>query len=411
MRDPDALRRRLRSTWARQRQAWLAGEGRWPLALAIQPPTEAEAAAQWSAFGEWLARWRHAAGEGEVEWLERNWPRLGAQRLPNRWRFGSAAAVARELGEGARWQNAQARFDELAALPSLRHAAVAPGAWSRALARSADLLADLADSDYPRLRDVLIWLLDHPDSGLYLRQVPIAGIDSKWVEPYRGVLGGWLAAWRGGECAAEFHAASGLRPLPDRLRLRLLDPHLRAQVGGLSDLAAPIDALAQLRLPARHVLIVENLVTGLALDDAPGTVVLMARGYAIEAAAQLDWVRTAAVSYWGDLDLDGLAILDRLRQYLPQVRSLMMDEATLLAFRELCVEDTGRKNPPECLERLTEAEHMLYDALRSDRHGRRLRLEQERIRWDWAWARVRSACGEALASGVGSHESAPPAYA
>lgn len=39
----------------------------------------------------------------------------------------------------------------------------------------------------------------------------------------------------------------------------------------------------------------------------------------------------AANSVWGDIDTHGFAILDRLRRHFPQVRSMLMDRATLLA--------------------------------------------------------------------------------
>lgn len=398
MLEPEALRVRLRTAWARNRHSWLMGGGEWPLAYSTRPPTEAQAQQQWGVFDTWLTRWRGETGFGLVEYVARSWPRLGSQRLPQRWLFASPQDVAAELGEARRWQQARLRFDRLLARfepeahgmtggAGVDAAACDPTGWSQTLSRSFDLLADLTEQDFNRLLMAMDWLVRHPDSGLYLRQVPIAGIDSKWIEPYRGVIGTWLAALSGAEPTQGFHAASGLRPMPDRVRLRLLDPALRAMVGGLADIAAPWDAVAGLNLPVRRVVIVENLATGLAFDDLPGTVVFMARGYAVEPFAEIAWLRDVPVYYWGDIDTHGLAILDRLRGYLPQVRSIMMDEQTLRQFHELCVEEAKPSQAVE-LTRLTEAESILYAALRSGSHGLRVRLEQERIAWDWAWRRM-----------------------
>ncbi|MHB8911863.1 MAG: Wadjet anti-phage system protein JetD domain-containing protein, partial [Lysobacter sp.] len=363
----------------------------------------------------WLTRWRGETGFGSVEYVERSWPRLGAQRLPRRWLFASAQEVAAELGEAGRWQQACLRFQVLLARSVPNANELTGGAveeatadsvarWPHTLSRSFDLLADLTEPDFARLVMALDWLLRHPDSGLYLRQVPIAGIDSKWMEPYRGVIGTWLAALSDAEPALGFHAASGLRPMPDRLRLRLLDPALRAMVGGLGDIAAPVDAVAALNLPVQRVMIVENLATGLAFDDLSGTVVFMARGYAVEPFADIAWLRDVPVFYWGDIDTHGLAILDRLRAYVPQVRSIMMDERTLRQFQELCVEEATPSQAVE-LTRLTAAESALYAALRSGSHGLRGRLEQERIAWDWAWRCI----NEALESlDIGSKRRSPP---
>lgn len=133
----------------------------------------------------------------------------------------------------------------------------------------------------------------------------------------------------------------------------------------------------------------ENKQTGLAIDDLPGAVVLMARGYAVDRLHELPWLRAAdAVHYWGDLDTHGLAILGRLRGHLPQVQSLLMDEATLLEHRALWVTEP-QPHRADAIEHLDAAEQALYRDLRGDRWGVRVRLEQERIGWDVAWARIR----------------------
>lgn len=46
------------------------------------------------------------------------------------------------------------------------------------------------------------------------------------------------------------------------------------------------------------------------------------------------WLTDADVAYRGDLDTHGSAILDRLRAWLPQTRSVLMDRETLFAHRD-----------------------------------------------------------------------------
>ncbi|GAA5481292.1 DUF3322 domain-containing protein [Haloferula sargassicola] len=45
------------------------------------------------------------------------------------------------------------------------------------------LLRELGN--WPRIVAVGAWLRDHPDSGLYIRQFPIAGVDTKFPDPCR----------------------------------------------------------------------------------------------------------------------------------------------------------------------------------------------------------------------------------
>lgn len=377
MRTPEELRRRLRSHWQNRRRNWLLGQGEWPLSLGTEPPTETKILAEWARFDQWLMQWREVAHRDAdaLHYEMRSWSRVGEQRIPCVWQFATPEAVAAELGHAARWSQAKRRFDLLAAWK-------ADAAWREELSRHFDLLTDLDATEFKRLCTVVEWLWRHPASGLYPRQLPISGIDTKWLDSYRGVTAAWSSALLASE-TRDFYAVTGLRAAPDRLRMRLLDPALQAALGGLSDIEAPAGEFIGLKLPARHVLIVENLVTGLACESVPGALVFMRRGYAVDALVKLPWLSQLPVYYWGDIDTHGLAILSRLRSYLPQVRSLMMDEATLLAFKGLWGREEKQHAALE-FQHLTEEEQCLYRALREGEY-RQVRLEQERIAWDFAW--------------------------
>jgi hypothetical protein len=66
-------------------------------------------------------------------------------------------------------------------------------------------------------------------------------------------------------------------------------------------------------------------------DDA---FVLWDAGYTVNLAGSLPWLVGKEVWYWGDLDTRCFAILNRLRYNCPDVRSFLMDCATLLAHRD-----------------------------------------------------------------------------
>jgi hypothetical protein len=256
------------------------------------------------------------------------------------------------------------------------------------------------DVEFERLIAVLRWLIAHPDSGLYIRQLPIPGIDTKWIGANRGRLLDLLAQYQRREAEqddlrdADLHRLAGLRREPDVMRLRILDPALRAAIGGLGDITAPIEQIAALPLAPDCFFIVENLQTGLAFDDLPGAVCFMARGYAVDAFATIPWLRGCPCHYWGDLDTHGFAILNRLRHCLPEVGSLLMDADTLHRHRDLWQHENKPAAGP--LERLTPEERAVFDGLSTDRWGNRVRLEQERIDWQCAWHAVVARGAEAL---------------
>ncbi|WP_373989481.1 Wadjet anti-phage system protein JetD domain-containing protein [Duganella sp. BuS-21] len=384
MKLPSEVRQWLTRRYAGQHRLWLSASDSqsWPLRIMLGLPTEAEALRQPEAVRAWADSWRAPHGPGELEWVDRRWKVLGNQRLPQALVLADAAQAAAWAGELERWQRAVSRSAVL-----LQHwpalAAISP--------RLFDVLADYAELDLQRLQDLLAWLLAHPATGMYPRQLPIAGLDSKWLEPRIAIVASMLATVRGGDgdgvAGADAYTMCGLKRPPATLRIRVLDPALRAVVGGLGDLNAPIDMLARLPWRPDHVLIVENLQTGLALEDLPGTVAVIGLGYAVDVLARLPWAAQANCRYWGDIDTHGYAILHQARTALPHLNSVMMDDATLHRFRDLWSSEGAQSAAAE-LPGLTPAEHAVYDGLRRHAWGQGVRLEQERISWDYAWSRL-----------------------
>jgi hypothetical protein len=68
-----------------------------------------------------------------------------------------------------------------------------------------------------------------------------------------------------------------------------------------------------------------------------------------------------------------------------------MDRATLDAHRALWVKEPAEKHYTGDTSRLTAEERALFDDLRADRFGERVRLEQERIGYTWLEAALREA--------------------
>jgi hypothetical protein len=235
---------------------------------------------------------------------------------------------------------------------------------------------------------VLDWFVAHPRSGLYLRQLDIPGVDTKFIESQRGLLSELLdvvlperaidSSASGGKA---FSQRYGLRTEPPLVRFRLLDASL--YVNGLSDISLTPAEFGTLRLPVRRVFVTENRTNGIAFPDQPDSMVIFGLGYGLERFAETPWLRDLDVWYWGDIDTHGFRILDRLRAALPAARSLLMDRATLDAHRSLWGEEPADKRFTGDLSRLSADEQSLFDDLRHDRIGARVRLEQERIGYNW----------------------------
>lgn len=302
MKFPEDVRKQLSRRFERQHREWLCSEAALdrgeascrPLEISLGIPSEQEALAQLDVVRAWVAAWQVWRGSGTLVWNERHWRRLGAQKLPEKLILDSAAQVALYVGESERWERVRARFVELVRCwPPLRGE----------LPRHLHALAEYNETDFNRLTGLLHWIVDHPESHLYPRQLPISGIDSKWLEGHKGLLTSLVAKLKNqanGE--RDFYEICGLRPLPQLLRMRLLDKELRKCAGGLGDITAPWEQLAALNLFPATVFVVENLQTGLAFEEFPGAVVLMGLGYGVNVLGCLPWLAEAQSVYWGDLD-------------------------------------------------------------------------------------------------------------
>ena len=379
MKLPEDVRQLLARRFQSKHREWLVGdpgEGQWPLEVPLGVPTEQAALRQVDGVRAWVSAWQGWQGVGSLSWSERRWKALGVQRLPEKLALGGPEDVAMWIGESARWERAQSRYRTLTARwPVL----------AQPLPRYFDVLADYGDADFRRLAEMLDWIANHPQSDLYPRQLPVSGLDSKWLDGRKGLLTDLVAAIQEDSSSdLDFYQRCGLKAPPLLVRMRVLDQALRARVGGVGDITAPVEDLAGLNLPVSHVFIVENLQTGLAMSDMPGAVVFMRLGYNVDVLARLPWLARARCMYWGDLDTHGFAILHRARSYIPELQSVLMDEETLLRHKALWVDEAAQHSAAE-LTLLTKDEQQLYRDLKQQRWGQNVRLEQERINWTTAW--------------------------
>jgi hypothetical protein len=220
------------------------------------------------------------------------------------------------------------------------------------------------------------WLSAHRGSGMYLRQISAPGVDTKFADRHRAVLAEMLNV---PASAREFLQNLGLAARPQHVRLRV--PASLGLPSPLTDLTLRADEAARLAMTPRSALIVENEITFLSVPVPTDGIVLWGRGFDVSRVGGLPWLDDVDLTYWGDIDTHGFAILDRLRAHRPHVRSTLMDAQTLLAHRDRWVVE--ERPAASALTHLTAPEAEVYAGLVADTWGDRVRLEQERI--DWAW--------------------------
>jgi hypothetical protein len=351
---------------------------RFPLRLVLKAPSSNELIERFSEVRDWIAE-LSAHRKIRIEWREFNHRALGVQRVPQSIWIDSLDDAVTMVGKHAD----AVRFTERAALVAARQPRLKTWVRKRPLQ-----LLTLAD-ECSQLLDVVNWIAQHPQPGIYLRQVDIPGIHSKFIEDRRGVLTEWLdqvlptdAIVADATGASRFAARYGFSEKPVRIRFRVLDPAIVLFRGpALPDVTLDAASFATLDAEIRHVFVTENEVNFLAFPRAPGAIVVFGAGYGWDAFTQAPWLSGCVVHYWGDVDTHGFAILDQLRHRLAHVESFLMDRSTLMAHRDLWGEEANQVSHD--LSRLTNPERELYDDLRDNRIRRNLRLEQEHIGYEW----------------------------
>lgn len=400
---------------AQSLKAWNSGSllrellepaGLYPRRRPLKRPTAAVLLSDYAAVRAWASEL--AAGEEaySLETVEVGRRTIGSNRIPAAAVF---ATVDDEIAFAGKAREA-ARFRSLAEDLGGMHPLLLGWASRRPLK-----LLELG-SDALTSAQVALWLRDNPAPGIYVRQLGLPGVHTKFIERHRQVIDQMLAAVTpdsepgetalvhpaaeeaagtdaaledgvGRTPAARFAQRHGFLHPPELVRFRLLDPEADP-FGGARDVTVTAEAFSSLQLPIDTVIATENQVNFLALPERAGTLALYGGGYGFSSLRDAVWLRECRILYWGDIDTHGFRILDQLRAVHPHVESVLMDEQTLLAHREAW----GKEASPSkaALARLTAAESAVYESLAEDSFGPAMRLEQELINWDWALKRVES---------------------
>lgn len=364
-------------------RAQLDSSTHYPLTLRLRGPSARELTDDFAAVADWVGRLREGSKENlghgyTLHWQRRQHRVHGANDLPSSASMDSHADALALIGkERQAGQFARLASETLARFPTLED-------W---IARRPLRLLEYRD-DWPRIIAVLETFESHPMPGCYLRELDIPGVHSKFIETHRGLLSELLdrvlpdhtiqADSRG---IRGFNRRYGLRDKPARVRFRFLDPSLA--ISGIRDMEIPLEDFASLAPRVARAFVTENDINGLSFPDHPGGIVILGLGYSINTLATVPWLHYCPIWYWGDIDTHGFAILNRFRQHFPQVRSLLMDQATLETHRSLWGQEGSDKRFTGDLPQLTEHENRLYQQLRDNSLAKNLRLEQEHVRQRW----------------------------
>lgn len=357
----------------------------WPHAFPLGQPTSTNLAKDFAAAATWAAIWRTWSATHSTP-LNTRTRRVHNtdQELPTHLVVADADHAARLRGR--QWPQQLERGRQRATLLADRFPHLLTGGLLAATVAAVD---ELSEVDFALLCRAGAWFAEHEAAGLTPRQVPIEGLHAKWLNHRLGLVRRLSARDELGL----------LPPHPPRVHFTYLDPaHLAA--GGRQHDSATIGDRALPAYQPRVVVISENKDTAIYFPQLDGGISIEGVGRGGAAIAALPWLPAAKhILYWGDMDADGLEILNEFRAAGVPARSLLMDLPAFNQWERFGTNVDARGRPlqartPRPAPFLTEPEEALYRCLTADTWERHRRVEQERIPFNAAMSALRRILGD-----------------
>lgn len=379
----------LRTLTTRLTKLWTAAatgqEVDWNPRITLAPPESSELNRDFSAHLPWVHRWNQWAQEHSLDLVTRTRNVAGSEQfIPQAVIVPDLKTAARLVGDG--WPERLARGSELATHLAERFASVRDPRILSVLVRE---VTDWTDLDIDLLIAAGDWFTVRDGAGRTPRQIHIDGMQAKWLNTSQHLV----------RMLSGREDLGLAPPHPPRVHFSYLDPDHRAAGGRRYDCHSLGD-INTLPYPVRAVIICENKDTVVAFPEVPGGIAIEGNGSGPGAIPELDWVRRApVVTYWGDLDADGLEILSQFRDSGIVHQSLLMDQATYQQWGKYGTNHdrkgrrlTGRVPKPGLS--LDETERSVYEMVCDPGFTGFRRLEQERISLTTAHAHLSALLGQ-----------------
>ena len=380
---PEQVLARLQQTeWDNWRnlKRRLGNAREFPIVIPFKAPTGQQALANVPHFYAYVQAWKNFSHAELVQWQTRQYRTLSAQDVPVSLVIPNIAILANLLGQQPRFEawlvKISYMMQQVYVLPEIK------SVLFQTLVEFLPQIEQLAMSDLALLAQLIPQLQANMGQGFYLRALPLQQVDTKFLETHLRLIEAICDVLHHADVYNSGGLLSWLNCLDHPkgwLMVKPLCTEVQQSLGGLPLFQLSTDVLTQFELPAQHIFVVENIQSGLALPRVANAIVVCGGGKNI-AWLKAQWLKHKQVYYWGDLDSEGLKILSNVRQIIPHVNALMMDERTVLAFEKQMVDEPDSVfMQPACL---TQAELQLFYKLRNREFYNR-RLEQERISSDW----------------------------
>lgn len=365
--------------------ARLKGERPYPVEVPLKLPTAKQILQDTLAFENFVNAWRDFPHRQFVQSVGVNY-RIGLQGedLPERLSLPDLDALLEVIPKKAA-ETVLEVCRRVRDLAGVMHVTEITGLYDLYRDLHPEALTDLEFAD---LLKVLPQLHRGCGRNLYLRALPLVGIDTKFLERHHALIEEILKLCKlaGDEEMLEEYLE--VIPKPDGFaHLRILDKRL---VERYSYMTVPSDELILHEPPGSRLLVVENVQSGLMLGELEDTSVVFGCGKNLTFAGASWLKRKQRIVYWGDLDSWGLSMLADFRRISGiAVDSALMDLDTIVhaGHEGRMVVEPKSTLPDRKHLRLHEIAALDYLVA----HPERNRLEQEKLDQDLVGRKIREA--------------------
>jgi hypothetical protein len=281
---------------------------------------------------------------------------IGSQKIPTKLKFNSFIELAEFIGKKTileKFFKAYQKDEELKPLLSIKPTIL--------------------------LNNLEIWdkilkvkqFFKHNSLQVYIRALPIKGIDTKFIEQNKKVIDEVLSFILQKEpLKGEYWFERKYNLLYPKKRVRIRLKYF------IEDMEICIEDIKKFK--QKKLFIIENLQSFLAMPLLDDYILVFGKGYFVDFIKEFS---DYEVVYWSDIDIDGYNMLSMIRNYT-KVESFCMDFETFDKFKDLAITYKGQY---KTIPNLTNQEQKVLNYIRNT-----IRLEQERIPFDYVLQKLKN---------------------
>jgi len=329
-----------------------------------------------SRLANFYSSWQESSiGEFTV-WSEKTFQKWGTQKYPKELKFKSIEDLFVAVEMESEFYTFLKKLESLTSYnEKLENLTKSCSQW----------FSGINIEEVQHLLSVVEWFKNNPTSGLYMRQVDVQGVHTKWIESNKTTIFSALKILNDEQTDKNFEEYTGLRKPPQTVRLRIFGSKLIEYFRGLTDLSVPINDLNiigdSIKNYCRSIVILENETPGLYFDGIDEGICIFGMGNAVTSLCKVEFIsKFDHIYYIGDLDVEGLYILNRLRKKIPQVSSICMDVQSFKKYKDSAVVYSPNISG-ESIDMLNDSEvHLFNYLIKQSDNNLESRLEHEYIK-------------------------------